>query len=120
MDQNPLRNRRVFISGPMTGIEHYNAPEFARAHAICREQGAAYVFDPSWEWMNETGEENTHEYYMRRCINVLTNGTFDTLLQLDGWRESEGCRLEYEVAVACGIRLATLLDDERTDERIMP
>ena len=103
-----LKGKRVFISGPMSGIEHYNAPEFARAHAICREQGAVRVFDPTWEWMNETGEENTHEWYMRRCINALTNGTFDVLLQLDGWEDSEGARLEHDVAQACGIEVIEL------------
>ena len=108
MEPNPLRNRRVFISGPMSGIPHYNAQAFAEAHAICREQGVWSVFDPSWEWMNETGEENTHEYYMRRCINALTNGTFDVLLQLDGWYQSEGCNVEFAVAQACGIEVIEL------------
>lgn len=103
-----LKSRRVFISGPMSGIEHYNAQAFAEAHAICREQGSWSVFDPSWEWMRETGEENTHEYYMRRCINVLTNGTFDTMLQLDGWYQSEGCNVEFAVAQACGIEVVEL------------
>lgn len=103
-----LKDKSVFISGPMSGIPHYNAQAFAEAHAICREQGAACVFDPSWEWMNETGEEKPHEWYMRRCINALTNGTFDVLLQLDGWCQSEGCRLEYDVALACGIKVIEL------------
>lgn len=123
MEPNPLRNRRVFISGPMTGIEHYNAPEFARAHAICKESGAMYVYDPSWAWMMEPSTANfDHEYYMRKCISELTrrDEPYHVLLQLPGWRESEGCRLEYEVAVACGIRVAALLDDEVIDERIMP
>ena len=103
-----LKSKRVFISGPMSGIPHYNAQAFAEAHAICREQGAWSVFDPTWQWMNETGEENTHEWYMRRCINALTNGDFDVLLQLDGWEDSEGARLEHDVAQACGIEVVSL------------
>ena len=102
-----LKGKRVFISGPMTGVEHCNAPAFAEAHAICREQDAVRVFDPSWEWMCDEGEEKPHEWYMRRCLCELLSG-YDMLLQLDGWEVSDGCAVEYEVALACGIEVVSL------------
>ena len=113
LEELPLYKRRVFISGPMTGIEHYNAPEFARAHAICREQKSRCVYDPSWAWLSEQGEEGPHEYYMRKCIAELVNNLYgftgyDVLLQLPGWEDSDGCRLERNVAIACGIEVMTL------------
>ena len=105
---------RVFISGPMSGRPHYNAVAFAEAHALLRERGALVIFDPSWEWMRDTGEsEQSHEVYLRRCIHELTRNQnewddchsfYDAVVQLDGWQESAGAMTEYLVACACGIR----------------
>lgn len=109
-----LHGKAVFISGPMTGIVHYNAPAFAEAHALCREAGAEQVFDPAYRWLMERpyGEgapEKTHEDYMRECINELTRERFgrgpayDVLLQLGGWRDSDGACCEYMVATRIGV-----------------
>ena len=115
---NPIKGMRVFLSGPMTGIEHFNAPEFARAHAICKEAGAAFVYNPAAAWLRETKDESTaktHEDYMRACIGELTRGgwgvgTYDCIVLLDGWVESDGASIEYEVACACGIKVFQLCD----------
>lgn len=109
--------KRVFISGPMSGVEHYNAAAFAEAHAILREHGALEVFDPSWEWMRRDEAEPGHDVYLRRCLNELTrpfvdvSGVeldryrhYDAVVQLDGWQDSAGAMTEYLVARACGIR----------------
>ena len=102
--------KRVFISGPMSGIDHYNASAFAEAHAILRECGAHRVFDPSWEWMRRDEPTLGHEVYLRRCLHELTRPLTDIsggvvdMVQLDGWQESAGAMTEYLVARACGIR----------------
>lgn len=107
----------VFISGPMSGIDHYNAAAFAEAHAILRECGAHKVFDPSWEWMRRDERTLGHDVYLRRClyelarplVNVLDDTDddrchYDAVVQLEGWQESAGAMTEYLVARACGIR----------------
>lgn len=110
-----ITGRNVFISGPMTGIEHYNAPAFARAHAVCWELGANLIYDPSWEWMSGSMREDSHALCMLRCINRLTHevAPIHTLLQLPDWEKSDGCRLERDVALACGIKVVELEEVER-------
>lgn len=108
-----LEGKNVFLSGPMSGMEHFNAAAFAEAHAICREMGARDVYDPSHEWMYDRHGEERHESWMMRCIHRLSSWTrtsagevrpsFDVMVQLDGWERSAGASLEREVAMACGI-----------------
>lgn len=114
-----LQGKRVFLSGPMTGLEHNNAAAFAVAHAMCRTRGASFVYDPAYAWMRERpGEDGgrTHEDYMRRCLNELTRERlgggpyYDLVLQLDGWQDSAGASAEAAVARACGVRLLELVD----------
>lgn len=110
-----VKNMRVFLSGPMTGIEHYNVEAFARAHAIVKEAGAEHVYDPAMEWLVTSGEScegMTHADWMRRCIHELT-GThslfrYHVLVQLPGWEDSGGALVEAAVADACGIACVEL------------
>lgn len=115
-----LEGKRVFLSGPMTGIEHNNVDSFALAHAICKEHGAAYVYNPAAAWLRETAEESagkTHQDYLARTLRELTridwgDSMYDYVVLLPGWAESEGARTEYEVARACGIKTIDLCDIE--------
>ena len=118
-----LEGKKVYLSGPMTGKPHYNVDQFAIAEAICRKEcGATTVYNPAAAWVNErlpSGVQPTHEDYMRISIHELTrrgvtpNSIFyQHLVLLDGWAESEGARLEYQVARACGIQVIDLCDVE--------
>ena len=111
-----LNGKRVFLSGPMTGHEHYNCEAFARAHARLKEAGAYEIYDPALSWLQGVteGDEATHEQWVRKCLHILTKPKhrgwdapcepyFDFLVQLDGWETSNGAIDEYEVARACGI-----------------
>lgn len=105
-----LTDKRVYLSGPMTGIIDHNAPAFADAERRCREAGAAMVFNPATAW----GHSDRHpSWYMRHDLNrlTLTEGErplFDCVVLLDGWYASEGASLEYQVARASGIALVNL------------
>ena len=111
-----VKGKRVFLSGPMTGIEHYNVEAFARAHAIVKEAGADEVYDPAMEWLvaeGRKGEGMTHEDWMRRCIHELTRNDlgfrhYHKLVQLPGWEDSGGALMEAAVADACGIQCVEL------------
>lgn len=117
-----VRGKSVFLSGPMSTIEHYNVGEFAKAHAIVKEAGAYDVYDPAIEYLTSDGQTRGrgHEYWMRKCIHELT-GQFSTdvfcasgvrryslLVSLPGWESSEGAKLERMVAEACGIEVCDL------------
>lgn len=105
-----LTDKRVYLSGPMTGIIDHNAPAFADAERRCRDAGAAMVFNPATAW----GHSDRHpSWYMRHDLNrlTLTEGErplFDCVVLLDGWYASEGASLEYQVARASGIALVNL------------
>lgn len=105
-----LTDKRVYLSGPMTGIIDHNGPAFADAERRCRDAGAAMVFNPATAW----GHSDRHpSWYMRHDLNrlTLTEGErplFDCVVLLDGWYASEGATLEYQVARASGIALVNL------------
>lgn len=105
-----LTDKRVYLSGPMTGIIDHNAPAFADAERRCRDAGAAMVFNPATAW----GHSDRHpSWYMRHDLNrlTLTEGErplFDCVVLLDGWYASDGATLEYQVARASGIALVNL------------
>ncbi len=88
---------KVYISGPMTGIENYNFPAFNRAAAILAMHGYD-VENPAdkgvidgWEWAD----------YLRYDLRVLT--LCDAIYRLPGWENSRGATLEVHVAVALGL-----------------
>ncbi|MBR2682679.1 MAG: DUF4406 domain-containing protein [Atopobiaceae bacterium] len=113
-----VKDRHVFISGPMTGIESYNVDAFLSAHKTLKMLGARYVFDPAIEWLDGSGPTREHAYYMLRAIGELTNSDgygrpdYDVLVSLPGWENSEGARLERTVAEACGIETCNLSEVE--------
>lgn len=107
-----LKGRRVFLSGPMTGLPHHNVDEFAQAHSIVKEAGADVVYDPGYAWLYERADVakgKTHEDYMLDCIHELTRRAYtgkpyyDVLVSVGRWWESDGATKERDVAEACGI-----------------
>lgn len=108
-----LSNRRVFLSGPMTGIEHYNVGAFCEAHAALKERGVSTIYNPAMRWLNTPearAKGMSHADWMRVCVNELTKGWYDLLVQLPGWHDSDGAKTEFEVAMACGIEVCALSD----------
>lgn len=119
-----VRGKRIFLSGPMTGHEHYNVTAFAEAHARLKEAGAAYVYNPTIGYLcqkQEVAALKTHADYMTDCLHELTDRKkrtqgweeviprrYDLLVSLPGWDDSEGAVTERTVAEACGIECCDL------------
>lgn len=111
-----VKGRRVFLSGPMTGIANYNVEAFATAHAIVKECGAVSVYNPAIEYLRNNFENMTHEQCMRECLRTLTKPSlihddepfYDLMVQLPEWENSEGALTEFAVAQACGIECVEL------------
>lgn len=111
---------RLYISGPVTGIEHGNRGAF--------EDARGKLFLAGYEAMiphDLVYPEDTHETAMLLCVNELTEREarrassppvpfYDGLALLPGWEQSEGARLEKAVAEACGIPCKTV--DEWIEE----
>lgn len=115
-DREALRRaideKRVFLSGPMTGYDDFNEREFVRAQICMKKLGVEFVYNPIMQWIYEPqriSERRDHESYMLECLHELTRTDdydrpyYHAVVQLDGWEGSEGAVAEDFVARACGI-----------------
>lgn len=100
---------RIYISGKMTGIKEYNRPKFNEVASKLRDMGYD-VFNPaeikgedSWEWAD----------YMRKCIIGLMS--CDAVFTLDDWEQSDGAKIEVELAKDLGI---PVINSEITTENL--
>ena len=101
-------NVNIFISGPMTGLPHYNVGAFAEAHQLIISgtfmgKYVDDVYDPAQEYLNS--RVTNPEVAMRHSIANLSSGKYDVLLLLPGWETSKGSSLEREVAEAVGMEV---------------
>jgi hypothetical protein len=88
---------RIYIAGPMTGIEDLNFPAFNAAAERLRAAGHE-VINPA-----EINPDKTMswEQCMRRDIPELC--TCDAIAMLPGWGSSKGATLEHLIAVKLGL-----------------
>ena len=89
---------KVYISGKITGTTDYKE-RFARAEEILKSQGHEAV---NLCCIDDGGEAKPWEWYMRRCIPLLTE--CDGIYLLKGWDASKGARLEW--LIACDLDMA--------------
>lgn len=93
------RARRVYLSGPMSGIEAHNFPAFHAAASRLRARGLS-VINPAE--INTDADATWHEC-LRRDMAALA--LCDTLALLPGWQTSSGAHLELHVAHRLGIEI---------------
>ena len=104
---------RLYISGPVTGIENDNIQAFEDARRKLRRY---YMVDIPHEYVYAGAP---HEEAMVILVHQLTSNKYsyvhdkrvnryDGVALLPGWEQSEGARLERAVAEACGIPCKTV------------
>lgn len=112
-----VSGRRVFLSGPVTGLDYEEARDaFDAAEVRLRVRGARSVLNPA----SVVPRECSHEDAMLMCLHLLTTYAeyvdgrrvrpYDLLVSLPGWERSEGARVERMVALAVGIPVAGLAE----------
>ena len=84
--------KRIYVSGPMTGLPEFNFPAFHAATTALREKGFEAI-NPA-EINTETGGD--WHFYLRADIKALCD--CDTLALLPGWQTSSGAHLELHIA----------------------
>lgn len=96
--------RRLYLIGPVTGKPNDNREAFEEASARLEVDG--YAVDIPHVYTN-LGED--WGFCMRRSITAMLaidhkgDSLFDGVAMLDGWEESEGAKIEKQVAEALGI-----------------
>jgi hypothetical protein len=115
-------SRKIYLSGPMTGIPHFNYPAFHRAAAELRAAGNV-VFNPAEhdtetfgkDISNPAGDaaQATAEHGFDRRAALHTDLSWicqnaDAIALLPGWQNSSGARAEHALAVAIGIEVIVL------------
>ena len=89
---------KVYISGPITGVDFGNRFAFSSARAVLELCGYEAV-DPSKVQLDD---EATWADYMRADLKLLLDCDF--IYMLEGWEDSKGARLERELAENLGIK----------------
>jgi hypothetical protein len=93
---------KIYISGPMTGVENFNFPAFHAAAAALRKLGYEVVSpaevnpDTSMTW----------EQCLRADVKALCD--CDAIALLPGWENSKGAHLEIHIAHRLGLRVCAL------------
>jgi Domain of unknown function (DUF4406) len=88
------RTGRIYVAGPMTGIESFNFPAFNAKADELRNYGWT-VLNPADHGILEGAQWGD---YLRFDIGLL--GTCEAICMLPGWTKSKGARLEHSIAVA--------------------
>ena len=84
-----------YLSGPMTGFEAYNRPEFNKvADQLRKYAGIKDLINPA---EHDEGEK-PWEYYLKRDIKMILDNNVGGLILLPGWQTSRGARIEVRVA----------------------
>lgn len=100
-----------YISGPMTGIEEYNFPAFAKVADYLRERGLEVVSAHEVEH-NDNGVPGSltwDEYLRGDLIEMLKkcNG----IILLPGWESSKGAMVEFQLAQLLSFKIKTFDPD---------
>jgi hypothetical protein len=93
---------RIYVSGPITGLPHNNAPAFNAAAVALREAGYE-LFNP----VNNNVPMNAPWATHMRADIVGLMGCYG-LCCLPGWFDSRGAKLEMQIAQELEITCAPL------------
>lgn len=104
---------KIYVSGPITGIENKNKPSFDSTSEILRKLGHEVInpFDLDSPTFNP--EECWFKYLKRDLAALLS---CDSLCLLPGWEESKGACLEILVASKLNLPLFRLNSKNELEE----
>lgn len=91
----------VYLSGPMTGIAEYNYPRFHAVEADIKNRFGCKILSPARNFEGRTDLDRS--VYMRNDIQQVLEAT--AIIMLEGWRWSQGAKLELEIAKEIGLKV---------------
>lgn len=105
---------KLYIAGPMTGIEDFNFPAFNAAAKRWRSHGHT-VINPAENAHGDTSKP--WAYYIRQDIAHVLN--VEAVAVLSGWQKSRGATLEVSLARALDLPILDADTLEPFDETIL-
>lgn len=94
--------KKIYISGPMRGKDGHNYEMFNLAEKTLLEQDPdAEILNPASSFGGDTSRSFSE--YMRLDYQMLLDAS--EVVFLPGWQNSEGARLEYQMAKSLGLTL---------------
>lgn len=100
------KNKRIYISGPITGIPEYNKPAFDSAEKKINEMGLIPI---SPFRLGVVSKHKSWQDYMREDIKALMD--CDAVYLLPGYEKSKGAMEEKRIAESIGIPVYTNFND---------
>lgn len=91
-----MRDNRVYISGPITGIDDY-MERFSNAEKELKEQGLSVV-NPAKVLSQMPADTTSCDEYMQMSIMMLSMCSY--IYMLKGWEKSLGANREFGYALA--------------------
>lgn len=85
---------RIYISGPMDGVDGYKSIFWAFEEAIVRS-GKYVVVDPASFKVEDSRDRDLLDREDWLEIDLKTLEKCDAIFMMPGWRKSEGARMEY-------------------------
>lgn len=107
---------RLYVSGPMTGIPHFNFPAFKFATDWLRVKGHD-VWSPAEMDLQEGIDpsssgavQDPRQYagFLARDIRVIAENEIEGIVVLPGWKKSGGAKTEVAFGLALGLPIFTL------------
>lgn len=93
------RTNRIYVAGPMTGIEEFNFPAFHAAAEMLRNSG----------WVVENPAEHGlvcgAEWADYLAYDLTRIGLCGSVYLLPGWENSKGAQLEVLIAERLGMQI---------------
>lgn len=107
--------RKLYISGPMTGIPNFNYDAFDEAEGVLENLGYGAVNPARMDQeMGITGD-SYQDLLARDLSAILTDPEVEGVCLIDGWRNSRGSTLEAYIAQQAGKKLYELKVVEHPD-----
>lgn len=104
--------KKVYLAGPMSGLEDFNFPAFHKAAGELRERGFE-VFSPAeadlqkWGTLEEVKAKATYRECLSTDLNYILDHA-DIIALLPGWENSKGVAAELATAKALNLEILYL------------
>lgn len=123
--------QKLYLAGPMRGLPLFNYPAFAKGAATLRADGY-YVFNPAEADIERTGkdagemspsgdlaEATAKGFNLREALAedlAFICHQADGIAMLPGWENSKGATAERATAIALGLDVIYLFEDDSHGE----